>query len=137
MLRPLLEYCAPVFHPMLTDGMSQRLESLQRRALQIIYGFDRRYEDILAITGLEKLDDRREKACLAFANKLVQSERFKVWFPEVERDGVASNLRSGKKYQEKFARSHRLYHSPLFYMRRLLNQAEYDPLPSIRSLYTN
>ena len=32
-------------------------------------------------------------------------------------------------YQEEFARTSRLYNSPLFYMRRQLNQTKHDPDP--------
>ena len=43
MLRPLLEYCAPLFHPMITSELSEMLESLQKRALRIIFGFNKDY----------------------------------------------------------------------------------------------
>ena len=39
-LRPVLEYTAPSFHPMLTKTQLLQLERQQRRVLRMMYGFD-------------------------------------------------------------------------------------------------
>ena len=46
MLRPLLEYCAVVYNPMLNNDQVDRLERLQRVALRVIYGFELSYSDL-------------------------------------------------------------------------------------------
>ena len=99
MQRPLLEYCSPVFHSMLTDEQTQRLESLQRRALRIIYGFDLPYGEIVAVSNIESLQSRRERACLEFARKLAGSQRFGNWFPLNERDGMETRRYTKKSMQ--------------------------------------
>ena len=139
MLRPIIEYCAPVYHPMLTKDMTNRLEGLQRRALRIIYGFDKSHEELLVLTGLETLEERRVHACYSFASKMASSPKFQEWFPRTDTDAAGPNLRTKKLFVEEFARTDRLYHSPLFYMRRILNQDATqeitNPLENIRDIY--
>ena len=70
------------------------------------------------MSGLETLEKRREKALLKFAQKASSNPQFMDWFP---RNNNRSSQRTGKEFEEKFARSDRLYNSPLFAMRRALN----------------
>ena len=121
MLRPLLEYCSAVYDPMLTIELENNLERQQRRALQIIYGFGISYSELLERTGLETLKVRRQKACLDFAVKLAESQRFAELFPRTEYTEDMPTTRNRKQYVEKFARTSRLYNSPLYTMRRHLN----------------
>ena len=123
MLRPLLEYCSPVYHYMLTLQMEETLERQQKRALRIIFGFSEKYEDLLEKTGLETLKQRRISACANFTKKLLDSERFTELFPRNNtRDRHDINLRNSNAFIEEFARSNRLYNSPLYSMRRYLNK---------------
>ena len=119
-IRPVAEYCAPVFHSMLTDREDEQLERLQSTALRYIYGFGISYAKMRDLAGgLETLRSRRIALCDKFANKCVTSERFSKWFkPHVRR---RASSRSQTQYEEKFARCERLRNSPLFYMRRRLN----------------
>ena len=98
------------------------LERQQKRALQIIYGFNISYEDILAIRGLERLEERRKSACSNFAQKMLLSERFRTMFPENEYPPEMAQLRNTKKFKEYHSKTDRLYRSPLYSMRRLLNE---------------
>ena len=82
MLRPFLEYCAPVFNSMLTCEQIDRLERQQKRVLKIIYGFNLSYNELLEKSNLPPLSVRREEACSSFAEKLVASERFNQLFPK-------------------------------------------------------
>ena len=70
------------------------------------------------------MKQRREEAFTGFTNKLLQSERFQTLFPLNEVDNNAPELRRSNtySYKEYFARSERLYRSPLFTMRRTLNE---------------
>jgi len=40
-IRPVLEYCAPVWHYAITRSQAEQLESIQKRAIHIIYPFTR------------------------------------------------------------------------------------------------
>ena len=42
-LLPILDYCAVVYHPMMTDDQDQRIERLQSSALRCIYGHNTSY----------------------------------------------------------------------------------------------
>ena len=121
MLRPHLEYCSPVFSPMLTKEQSDNLERQQRRAIKIIFGFDIDYNDLVIKKNVGTLADRRTLACGAFAQKLVASKRFEELFPLNSYREEMAELRSLKKYKEYNATTNRLYRSPLFSMRRFLN----------------
>ena len=124
MLRPILEYCSPIYHSMLTLGMSEDLERQQKTALKMIFGFGLTYEDLLAKANIRRLSDRREEACLNFAKKMSESVRFGVLFPKNEYEEDTPVLRNRKTFTEEFARSERLYRSPLYHMRRVLNSEE-------------
>ena len=72
--------------------------------------------------GFLTLKERREAAFASFTNKLVSSSRFQHLFPLKEAGPM--ELRNTKKYTETFARSNRLYNSPVYSMRRYLNGKE-------------
>ena len=120
MLRPLLEYCNQIYHSMISKSMSDYVEKQQRRAFKIIYGFDEKYEDMLVKTGLKTMTERREEAFATFTKKLAESVRFGHLFPK-NTTGTNMTLRNTNQYHEDFARSERLFRSPLFSMRRYLN----------------
>ena len=122
MLRPLLEYSAPVYHSMLTQTMSESLEKQQRRALRIIYGFDLSNQELLEKAKIRTMKERRIEAFEKFTVKLSNSSRFSSLFPENNVRAGNMELRHTKNYIEEFARTDRLYHSPVYAMRRYLNE---------------
>ena len=116
-IRSIIEYCSVVYHSLLTKEQAMKVERLQYRALKCIYGMDNSYRALLEKTGIEKLEDRREAACIKFAEK-ARAGKFEHWFPK---RNVSRTLRGGRVYLEENARCDRLKNSPLFYMRRRLN----------------
>ena len=90
--------------------------------MKIIFGFDTKYEDILEQETLQTLKERRVIACEQFAAKLLASDRFSYLFPKYVYGDNDIELRKRKTYIETFARTERLYNSPLFAMRRQLNE---------------
>ena len=66
------------------------------------------------------LCERRNNLILNFARKTEKNPRFKKWFPEKNYEDL--NLRNEKKFEEFFARTERLKKSPLYHMRRQLNE---------------
>ena len=61
-VRPILEYACPVWHTGLTAAQSDALESVQRRAMRIIYSDDNSgdYKIRIIIAGIDTLKDGRE-----------------------------------------------------------------------------
>ena len=124
MLRSIIEFCNVVYHSMLTEEMNLEIERVQKMALKIIYGFNLSYEKLLKKSGLSTLKTRRESAFLKFANTLANNQRYTDWFPTA--DQLNYSLRTNKKYSEFYARTNRLYTSPLYTMRRVLNTGNED-----------
>jgi len=62
-IRPVLEYASPVSHYSITRAQSQHLESIQKRAIHIIFSFTcgMSYPDLLFVANLNSLIDRRDK----------------------------------------------------------------------------
>ena len=119
-VRSVLDYCAVVYHPMLTDEQDQELERLQAQALKCIYGYKDSYATMREKAGVTTHRARRIMLCDKFANKALCNPRFESWFP-------LRNARSGRRkeeYQELQARTDRLFNSPLYYYRRRLNGKE-------------
>ena len=73
-IRSLLEYACPVWHNSLTNEQSDRIESIQKRALKIICGFNIiDYEQMRFLYNLPSLTERRETLCEWFFEKPVLS----------------------------------------------------------------
>ena len=67
-IRPGLEYCAPVWHYAITWSQAEQLESIQKRAIHIIYPFTRgmSYSNILLVAELTSLESRRDQLSRSF-----------------------------------------------------------------------
>ena len=68
-IRSRVEYASPAWSS-LTNYLSDLIESIQNRALRIIYPDVLSYEDALICTGLEILATRRHISCTKFINTL-------------------------------------------------------------------
>ena len=113
------DYRSNVFHSLLTLSQTIVLERLQAKALKAIYGYDPSYRELLEKAGLTTLRARREARELTFARKCAASERFGGWFPIKQ---AVWQTRDQASYEERFARTHICYNSPVFSMRRKLNR---------------
>ena len=119
-LRPILEYCSYVYHPMLNKTLTAMIESFQYQALKVIFGYNVKKEDLLEKSGLSTLEERRGGLFKNFCLKIHSTPRFRSqWLKE--RQFVGHDLRNQMIIEENFARTERLFKSPLFSMRRLLN----------------
>ena len=82
MLRPVLDFAVPTYHPLLSIGQSRNIEALQKKALRVVYGPNLRYEEALAIANLTTLEDRREALTKSFAVAAEKNPRYQDgWFP--------------------------------------------------------
>ena len=69
MIRSILEYAAPVWHPGVTIEQSILLESVQKRVFKIILP-DHDYESALVSLKISNLKDRREHLTKSFFMKV-------------------------------------------------------------------
>ena len=121
LIRPVADFASVTYHTMLNQGQSDRLEKLQKRALKIVYGTSLTTEELLSVSGVNLLHDRREEMFLKFAMKVKDNERInKKWLPLASES--VHDTRNKQTYKEITARTERLKNSPIFAMRRLLNR---------------
>ena len=121
MVRPVAEYCAVVFYPMLTDEQDELLERQQSHALKLIFGPNISTGKMREMAGIPTLRQRRLELSDKFATKAVKNPRFSHWFP-IKKPSRATRSSGIVQYEEKFARCKRLKNSPLFFMCRRLNE---------------
>jgi hypothetical protein len=69
MIRPILEYAIPVW-PSIPDHLSQKIDSIQKRALMIIFPETDSYNDALELAKLDTLFNRRVSICQRYMNKM-------------------------------------------------------------------
>jgi len=72
-IRSILEYACPVWHPGLTKKLSKDIECVQKRCLKLLFPA-LSYTESLRKSGLERLDDRRDTA--SFPPSLVTLSAF-------------------------------------------------------------
>ena len=87
----------------------------------MIFGHKVSYQDALQRTGLQTLRDRRADALGKFAKKAAENKKYTEWFKIAPTPNY--ELRREARYEKKFAHTDRLYKSPLFAMRRFLNNS--------------
>ena len=98
-VRPILEYCARVFHSNLTKKQTDGIERIQKRACKIILSFNySTYENALETCNITSLKERREKL-LSFAFNLEKHPIHSSWLPDQRR--VNLNLRNVEKYSQR------------------------------------
>ena len=68
-IRPILEYAVPVWQS-ICEMQSEKLESIQKRALRVIFPTAETYKDALNLAGLETLPSRRTHLCEIYMNKM-------------------------------------------------------------------
>ena len=122
-LRPVLDFAAPAYHPLLTVGQTKDLEMLQKKALKIVYGPTIRYEEALALANLTTLEERRETLVTNFAISAERNPRYTDgWFPK--KLNQKYSIRKPRPYMETKSKTERMRKNPINYMRRLLNDLQ-------------
>ena len=120
-VRPVIEYAVPVYHPMLSECQAKELEKLQRRMMKIIFGYKISYKKAMEMANLPTLAHRRQEITKKFATKLAASGNFDRWLPT--HHPYQYELRNVLRYEEETAHTNWLYRSPIYTYRRMLNSA--------------
>ena len=118
MIRPIIEYSSVIYNSMITQEQEEELERVQTRAQKNVYGHVYSKRQLMQMSELETLKERRDKACLKFAQKLASNAKFAGWFPQRK---AGSRQRQEEEYVEYPARTDRRKNSPLYHFRRILN----------------
>ena len=133
-IRSILEQSCVVWHSSLSNQNSEDLERIQKSALKIILGTKyRSYKEALQQIDLESLKERREKLCLRFAEKCIESENPRInKIFTVKAKYHQMNTRKNNCFNVDFARTERSKTSAIPYMQRLLNSKsdiKYQTIP--------
>ena len=120
-VRSVIEYCSPVYHPLLNGSQELRLERLQRHALRVCYGSEVPVERVMEEHNIATLRERRVRRCDSFIKKAAANPLFAPsWFPR--RPGGHMGLRDRREVAETQATTCRRFNSPLSFFRRRANQ---------------
>ena len=124
----VLEYASPVWHYSITRAQSQDLESIQKRAVHIIFSFTHgmSYPNVLFVANLNSLKDRRDKLSQTFfQNMCGQASCLHHLLPPPRNTSVISRLRSStplprptsrtKKFESFINFALNKYQSPLWF----------------------
>ena len=117
-IRSCIEYASNIYYSFLNTGQAQRLENLQKRCLRIIYGWEKTYEDLLNISGLATLRERRDVRMNKFVMKAEANEKLRrAWFKVNEKE---VKTRKRDKYVQETCRTSKQACNPVhFYTERL------------------
>ena len=119
-LRPVLDFACPSYHPLLTQNQKHSLESLQKKALKIVYGPGISYQEAIAVANISTLEDRRETLTKQFALATSKNPRYSDgWFPK--KPTRTHNTRNIRPYVEVIPKTERMKKNPITYMRKILN----------------
>ena len=123
MIRPAVEYASVVYNSLIPDYLSDQLESVQKHAMQIIYGWNLNYGKLLEEGKVESLKERRTEAVKKFALKSEKNERFsKKWFKERETLERETRPGSRNKYEERKCNTERAKKKPILQLTKVLNE---------------
>jgi len=103
------QYCAPVWHYAPTKTQTQELESIQKRAIHIIFHFIRGmpYSYMLAATNLTSLSSRRYDLSRNFFLSITNPTSCLHHLPPPRSNTVTSRLRSYEIYPRPSTRTNR------------------------------
>jgi len=114
-IRPILEYANTVWHSSLTVSQSDVLESLQKRAMNVIYaGIE--YRAALTIAGVDTLRSRREELTRRFFLNDTCWTRHPVLclhylLPPKRDENITARLRKTRIFENSKAKTNRFYNS--------------------------
>ena len=99
-IRTVLEYACPVWHSSLTAAQTKALESLQRRAMRVIFQ-DNDYTMSLIRAGLETLESRREQLTERFFQHSVlpESSCLHYLLPDKRDPSLTDRLRHTRNFE--------------------------------------
>ena len=117
LIRSVLEYACPVWHPAIPKYLSDELETIQIRALKIILPKCHSYEEALTVSKQTRLSERRDTICKKFFQTMCKtSDKIHHLLPPRKE---TSNLRSGCKFAIPKARTDRFKNSFIVWGSRL------------------
>jgi len=101
-IRHVLEYACPVWHSSITSQQSKSMDSIQRRACQIILS-DRTYSDACSVLGLPRLHIRHQELSQKLFHQLNRNNNcLHYLIPDMRDPSITDRLRRREEEEEKF-----------------------------------
>ena len=128
-IRSVLELAVPAWHSGLTLRQAADIERVQRVAVYIILSdshtgkSDLSYKMALVNLDLEPLVTRRDKLCLTFAKKTLNSRHSDMFH---KKKYMYDTRQASLPYKEYISNTKRCFKSPLNFLTRLLNENVID-----------
>ena len=104
-IRSLTEYCSVAFHSALTVNQCHKLESIQSTCLRVILADNYvSYNAALEMSGLERLEARRERRQLSFSLRCLDNDFTSEMFPlnnkPIKREAFVVNFARTEQYRK-------------------------------------
>ena len=109
----MTEYACPVFHNGLPQYLSDELESLQKRALRIIYPM-KPYSEALTASNPVTLSERRKQITKRLFDEITTDESHKLHDLLPPRNTCAKQLRNIRKFILPTCKTNRLKNSFIY-----------------------
>ena len=109
-VRPILEYCAQVWHYNIPEYLSKEIERIQSRALEIIHPL-LSYNESLLDLNIPTLYSRRELLCTRFFRRKVLSQNSPLFELVEPAEHPSYNLRASNKLAPINCRTNRFKNS--------------------------
>jgi len=107
-IRPIIEYASPVWHSSLTVSQSDVLESLQKRAMNVIFpGYD--YKTALINGGVDTLRSRRERFFVRHV--LNETSCLHYLLPPKRDENITTKLRRSRPFENSKTNTNRFLNS--------------------------
>ncbi|XP_041467756.1 uncharacterized protein LOC121418118 [Lytechinus variegatus] len=121
-IRPLMEYCAPVWSSSLTTQQSDSIERVQRRALRMIsYPDQHHYDELLSRFNIPSLAERRKDLLTNFAKSILVSSRHRHLLPAERQHVSRGRLRNSHHLDLPYTRTERYRKSSVPSLVKLIN----------------
>jgi len=111
-VQPVLEYACPVWHTSVTDQQSKQLESIQRRACQVILNY-MKFSDACIVLGLPSLHERRHELSERLFHQLARNTNncLHCLLLALRDSTITNRLRSAKQFPMIFAKINKFKNS--------------------------
>jgi len=116
-IRPILEYACPAWHNSLTNEQSRQIESVQKRALSIIFDHTCAHcDELCSYNRISTLYNRRVELCRSFFNQSVLDKNSCLhYLLPPPRTCFVNKLRSCTPYVPQTAKTTRFQNSFIIY----------------------
>ena len=110
-IRSTLLFACQLFHFSFLEYLSFSLESIQKRALKVIIGFDASYNNSLELASPNKLSEQRSELCDSFCRSILANSHRKLSMLLHHNTNPTTSLRNIRQFTIPFCKTDRFRNS--------------------------